>query len=303
MRSFVVVCVLALSLMGAAGRLQAAVSSNGNISLVSPISVTPSATAPGIINTFSAVATDSNSLPLTYTWNFGDGTSAKGATVTHVYTAPGAYTVTLTVTDTAGGTLATSIVYSVLSPAVGTFADSDGDGVPDELEVFLGTSPFDANSTPVSQIRSFTINSLNVHLQFAKKHRDTVSISGSFPAPGLTVVTNQTMTFDIGGILRQYVLDTRGRAQISSNANFAESLKVSTFVKFGTKNVRFALKLRGDFQNTLAVDGMTNATVSATLPFRSLIVFQKTLFDHTVNLHYAATKGRSGRATFNKNLP
>lgn len=37
-----------------------------------------------------------------YKWSFGDGSSAEGAKVNHVYKAPGTYTVTLTVTDNAG---------------------------------------------------------------------------------------------------------------------------------------------------------------------------------------------------------
>lgn len=37
-----------------------------------------------------------------FKWNFGDGSSAEGVKVNHVYSAPGTYTVTLTVTDNAG---------------------------------------------------------------------------------------------------------------------------------------------------------------------------------------------------------
>ena len=37
-----------------------------------------------------------------YEWDFGDGRSAKGESVSHTYTAVGTYTVTLTVTDSAG---------------------------------------------------------------------------------------------------------------------------------------------------------------------------------------------------------
>jgi Tol biopolymer transport system component len=37
-----------------------------------------------------------------YSWNFGDGGTASGSTPTHTYAAPGAYAVTLTVTDNLG---------------------------------------------------------------------------------------------------------------------------------------------------------------------------------------------------------
>ena len=54
--------------------------------------------------TFSGSASDPGTADtLTYTWDFGDGTTATGQTVTHVYSAPGNYTVTLTVEDDDGG--------------------------------------------------------------------------------------------------------------------------------------------------------------------------------------------------------
>lgn len=40
--------------------------------------------------------------PYHYEWDFGDGTTLQLRNATHVYTQPGNYTVTLTVTDAAG---------------------------------------------------------------------------------------------------------------------------------------------------------------------------------------------------------
>ena len=54
--------------------------------------------------TFDASASQSNSdgQIAAYVWDFGDGTTARGAQVSHSYKSPGSYQVTLNVTDTHG---------------------------------------------------------------------------------------------------------------------------------------------------------------------------------------------------------
>ncbi|NMA31185.1 MAG: PKD domain-containing protein, partial [Candidatus Methanofastidiosa archaeon] len=44
-------------------------------------------------------STDSDGTIVNYSWDFGDGGSSLGAIVSHVYSSPGTYTVSLTVTD------------------------------------------------------------------------------------------------------------------------------------------------------------------------------------------------------------
>jgi len=52
----------------------------------------------------------------TYAWNFGDGSSAGGHTVSHAFANPGTYTVTLAVTDNCGGRSTASVVITVAAP-------------------------------------------------------------------------------------------------------------------------------------------------------------------------------------------
>ena len=68
-----------------------------------------------------------NNLPLTYTWNFGDGTTGSGVSPTRTYTTAGTYTATLVVTDALGlaSTLAsTSVTIANVAPAVNAGLDA-----------------------------------------------------------------------------------------------------------------------------------------------------------------------------------
>jgi PKD repeat protein len=51
-----------------------------------------------------------------YSWDFGDGSSAAGIKVSHAYASEGAYTVTLTVTDNLKATSSTKVIVTVSTP-------------------------------------------------------------------------------------------------------------------------------------------------------------------------------------------
>jgi PKD repeat protein len=65
-------------------------------------------------------ATLSSGVGLSYQWNFGDGTGATGAIVTHAYAVANVYTVTLTVTDSLGQTATATTTATVTGVAPST---------------------------------------------------------------------------------------------------------------------------------------------------------------------------------------
>ena len=77
---------------------------------------------------FAATADDAWSRIASIVWDFGDGTSATGANVTHTYSEPGTYTVRPTATDGVGNTARRNILVTI------TPRDSDDDGVPDTTD-------------------------------------------------------------------------------------------------------------------------------------------------------------------------
>jgi len=67
--------------------------------------------------TFTASATGGTQ-PYTYSWDFGDGTTGSGSSVSHSYLLAGNYTVTLTVTDANGLKATASVTITVALPLV-----------------------------------------------------------------------------------------------------------------------------------------------------------------------------------------
>ncbi len=67
--------------------------------------------------TFTASATDPGNLPITFSWDFGDGATGTGPTTTHTYTRGGAFTVTVRATNAVGLHASASAQVGVLQIA------------------------------------------------------------------------------------------------------------------------------------------------------------------------------------------
>jgi PKD domain/CARDB len=69
-------------------------------------------TAPMNVNFDASCTIEYDGDPLTYTWDFGDGTAGSGVTAEHEYTRAGYYNITLTVTDPSGAS--NSVMQTIL---------------------------------------------------------------------------------------------------------------------------------------------------------------------------------------------
>ena len=68
--------------------------------------------APLVVTLDGTGSSDPDGDALTYTWSFGDGTSGTGSILTHTYSTPGVFLVTLTVRDSAGAANTASVSIS-----------------------------------------------------------------------------------------------------------------------------------------------------------------------------------------------
>ena len=82
---------------------------------------------PLTVNFSSAGSSDPEGKPLTYSWNFGDGTTSTQANPSHTYTVAGPYQARLTVSDGVNSTLSTPIAISAGNrPVVTISSPTDG---------------------------------------------------------------------------------------------------------------------------------------------------------------------------------
>jgi PKD repeat protein len=85
------------------------------------ITASPAAPLAGKPVSFTASSSDPQGLALTYAWDFGDGSTASGASVTHAFAAGGSYTVKATVTNSSGLSASATLTQGVISVAKDQF--------------------------------------------------------------------------------------------------------------------------------------------------------------------------------------
>ncbi len=147
------------------------------------ISVDPvSGKAPLTVNFDAGASSDSDGQIVSYDWDFADGNSASGAQQNHVYTTPGSYQISLTVTDDDGATGLATAQIEVLPPniaPVALFTADKTSGTAPLIVNFDASAASDADGFIVSYAWDFADGGTATSMQ----------TSHSFNTPGSYAVT------------------------------------------------------------------------------------------------------------------
>ncbi len=93
---------------------------------------------------------DPNADALTYTWDFGDGTTSTGLTTSHTFTQEGSYLVTLTVSDGTFSDSTTMTIEALDLPPVADFTATPVHGQPPLFVEVDASASFDPNGGPLT---------------------------------------------------------------------------------------------------------------------------------------------------------
>jgi len=278
----------------------------GRVNLPPQIASTPSIqpfpARVGQLITFAAAATDPDGDLISYTWDFGDGTSASGQSVTHTYANAGTYLILLTLTD---GIQPASIVLQLTiftaaavvppGPVVAEEIDSDGDGVSDAMELLANTDPINPADAPPDG-GTVTADKVSVALKFSGTGSD--SIKATYRLPITETLTGAAISIRLGEVSGAFTaLSDKGKSG-TGNATLKYKQKTSTLQWMLKKqNLRAKLGANGLLDETTPKTGKSVSVPIGIVLFRA--DGTKLAMDGSVNLLYKAKAGKTGKAKQN----
>ena len=211
----------------------------------------------GVMLTFTAAASDPNNDPLSFAWDFGDGTNATTniGSVSHTYTTAGVVTMQLTVSDGQGGLAQQSLTLTV--------------GLKDALILKKKFMLNFANSAHDSL--SFTL--FNSAFVFASKNDFMSAFNGAAVSVFIDTTQIDSMTFS------------------GTKAAGRGALTISTRQGY----LNYSVRSNPDLETLLAKFGASNADVpSATVSVPLRIAVNGTRYGGMADFQYKAKAGKSG---------
>src|SRR3989304_3975763 len=145
---------------------------------------------------------DSDGTIITYRWDFGDGntTDASSPIISHLYQAPGSFTINLTIFDNDGFTKSISNTITVVIHDAAILSVS-----PSATEAQAGQQ---VNITVVVKNKGTTTETFNVTIYYNNNKIETQLVQGLAPnsETTLTVLPKQSSPSDFWSVIQPYVI-------------------------------------------------------------------------------------------------
>lgn len=165
---------------------------------------------------FDGLRSTSSSPPLTYSWEFGDSSTAEGSSVAHTYTLAGTYSPSLTVRDGADRTDQVSTPVIIISPdpvqttnqlPKSSFTATPGSGASPLTVAFNGSGSSDADGSIKSYQWSFgdgtTATGVSTEQTFTDTANYTVTLQVTDDKGG-SAVSSQIVSVRAAGAVKFY---------------------------------------------------------------------------------------------------
>jgi poly(hydroxyalkanoate) depolymerase family esterase len=211
-------------------------------------------------------STDPDGSIASYEWDFGDGTTATGATASHSYSSGGVYDVTLTVTDDKGATGTATVSIT---------ADAPGNDAPSVDIEASATSITEGDTVDFDGSGSSDVDGSIDSYEWDFTNDGTTDASGptashTYESPGtveakLTLIDNDggvssaTVTIDVGefngycGTEYPYVHEDNGRAESQSDGSY-EAVGSGDDLGFGGSKVTVKETSEGYYEKVSSCD-------------------------------------------------
>jgi len=215
-----------------------------------PIAAFTSSVISGTFPLSVSFSDNSSNAPTSWSWNFGDGTTSTSQNPTHVYTAAGTYTVTMSATNAVGTSLApATTTITVSSPPV------------DARPVAAFTSSVISGTAPLSV--TFTDSSSNSPTSWAWNFGDGTTSTSQNPTHVFTAAGIYTVTMSATNAVGTSLAPATATITVSSPPNVT-TLAVINVALQGTLNVGQEI---GSVQFNLSIPpGVTARTNPAPAP-------------------------------------
>ena len=177
--------------------------------------VSPNPVSAGQAVSFNATqSSDVDGNLVGFSWNFGDGTTGSGATPSHTYTKPGTFTATLTVSDDAGASAATTRSVTVLAGALRPTISSLPKGT-----IAVGRNrkfKYSLRGTPVRSRGRVSLATKNAIAAVRRRKLSFGSVAFKLSSTGRATVTVRLSRANFAILKRRRTLKTRATVTIGS---------------------------------------------------------------------------------------